>query len=61
MQVSKSSKDQLLERACVALGLSHQNSCGRALTIEEATFISETMIELIEHTHPELKEDIQRN
>ena len=61
MQKSEDKKDQLIGRAAIALGLSYQNSCGRALTIEEAMFISETMIELIEHSHPELKEDIQRN
>lgn len=61
MQKPEDKKDQLIGRAAIALVLSHENSCGRALTIDEAMFVSQTIVDLIEHGHPELKEDITRN
>jgi len=57
-------KDKLIKHAAQALNLVCRET-GTPLTVGEVKFISVTMIQLIVHLHPELKEekqfDITRN
>ena len=60
----KDEKDLLIKHAAQALNLVCRET-GTPLTVGEVKFISVTMIRLITHLHPELKEekqfDITRN